>query len=357
MTGLPLSLRIAQAAQVALLLLFASSERVSPGQQGAPQARKLDQFEEMSADSEQARLDNFAEQLGKNADHRGFIIGYRYSELLPGAFLRRIHGFREYVVNRGVEASRLVVVEGGTKEKTFTELWLVPPGADPPNPTSTKQLDLDSPVRFDELSTTDRGECVGEFTLELSELRDALRFFGQALGDYPESEAWIVVHPSTRKSSVKASQTLNTSTDSLVRDYGVERGRVLTAVGGRRSSLCTFVHLWIVAANSARPDEAAYYSQLMDEAERDHYAVSRVEFLGNQHIRDNILRRRFVQQEGDLFTRKALDESLRNFSRLKMIYAVTINEVEVQLNRGEKTINLAVFFRERSRVGRTSKHR
>ena len=356
MTSQSSSLRIVRAAQVLLSILLALSGWMAVAQEGVPQARRLDQFEDMKADDEEARLDNFAKELGKNPDLRGFIVGYRYKRSLPGQWLRHVYGFREYLVNsRGIDPDRIRVVNGGTTEKMITELWTLAPRANPPVPAVVTPSDPNSPTQFDQVSTTDRGGCVGEFTLELYNLRDALRFFAEALKENPGSKAWIVVHPSSRDSYVKADKTVRDSKESLVKDYGVQAERVLSAVGGRRSSICTLVNLWIVPPNSVKPDEAGYYSQLMEEAERNEYSVRRVEFVGNEQVRDNTLRRRFVQQEGNVFSRRALKQSLHNFSRLMTIYPVSLHDIDVNLDRQEKLMDLTIYFRERPHVSRASK--
>jgi outer membrane protein assembly factor BamA len=109
------------------------------------------------------------------------------------------------------------------------------------------------------------------------------------------------------------------------------------------------VNLWIVPANSAKADEAGYYSELMSYAESAKYTMRRVEFAGNLHVRDNVLRKHFVQQEGDIFSRKLLDESLKNLGSVKEIYPVTLADVMARLDREEKLIDLTIAFRERRR--------
>lgn len=86
----------------------------------------------------------------------------------------------------------------------------------------------------------------------------------------------------------------------------------------------------------------------MDEAQRTEYTVRRIEFSGNERIGDNILRERFVQHEGDLFSRKALEQSLKNLSKLRMSYPVTLNDVEVRLDREERLMDFTIYFRERA---------
>src|SRR6266852_2943624 len=86
---------------------------------------------------------------------------------------------------------------------------------------------------------------------------------------------------------------------------------------------------------------------LLREAIENRYTVRRVEFTGNEFTRDNILRRRIFLQEGDRFTRRNLLRSIVNVSKLKIIYPVTINDVLVRLDRGDKLIDLTIRFRER----------
>ena len=47
---------------------------------------------------------------------------------------------RDYLVtNRGIDASRIVVLNGGFREEDCVELWIVPSGATPPQPSPTVQ--------------------------------------------------------------------------------------------------------------------------------------------------------------------------------------------------------------------------
>jgi len=90
---------------------------------------------------------------------------------------------------------------------------------------------------------------------------------------------------------------------------------------------------------------------LIREAERDRYTTRRVEFIGNNYTRDEILRRRIIigLQEGDLFTRQNLIRSLRNVSKLKVIYPARLRDVVIQLDRPGKMVNMIICFREKRR--------
>jgi hypothetical protein len=91
---------------------------------------------------------------------------------------------------------------------------------------------------------------------------------------------------------------------------------------------------------------------LIREAETNQYTVRRVEFIGNRYTRDAVLRRRInvLLQEGELFTREKLIISLRNVSRLKVIYPVRLSDVEIRLDKSGKMIDVTICFRERRRA-------
>ena len=90
---------------------------------------------------------------------------------------------------------------------------------------------------------------------------------------------------------------------------------------------------------------------LIREAEAKQYWTRRVEFSGNENTSDRVLRRELVKglNEGDLFSRRGLLRSLRNVSRLKVIYPVKPKDVVVQLNREDKLVDMLICFRERRR--------
>jgi Surface antigen variable number repeat len=87
---------------------------------------------------------------------------------------------------------------------------------------------------------------------------------------------------------------------------------------------------------------------LLRDAVENQYKVRRVEFIGNERTRDNVLRRRITLQEGDVFTHQNLVRSLENVSKLKrIIYPVKLSDVILSLDRPEKIVDLAICFRER----------
>ncbi|HVF55744.1 MAG TPA: hypothetical protein VM934_06315 [Pyrinomonadaceae bacterium] len=97
------------------------------------QPRKTDEFGEIARDDEKARLDLFAIELQNEPGAQGYVIGYGGRRPRFGDGQRRADRARDYLVNtRGIDASRIVTLNGGFRESGTTELWIVPPGATPP---------------------------------------------------------------------------------------------------------------------------------------------------------------------------------------------------------------------------------
>jgi len=91
--------------------------------------------------------------------------------------------------------------------------------------------------------------------------------------------------------------------------------------------------------------------RLIEKAEQNPYMVNHIYFTGNVEIRDRVLRREINKflNEGDIFSRQNLYQSLRNLSKLKTIYSVRLENVEVSLDEKEKNIDLTITVRETRR--------
>ncbi len=101
------------------------------------------------------------------------------------------------------------------------------------------------------------------------------------------------------------------------------------------------------SVNCTQP--GAEQGALIREAEKGRFTLRRMELIGNVSTPDDLLHRRIASrmEEGNLFTRHNLTASLRNVSRLKTIYPVTIKNVVVGLDRAEKTLDLRICINER----------
>jgi hypothetical protein len=105
-----------------------------------PECKPFDQFQSVAFDDDKARFDNLAIELQSAPDSQGYII--IYSGRTSRANQAEMLGKRsmDYLVNqRGVDARRITIVNGGYRETDFIEIWICPPGAKTPQPTPTVQ--------------------------------------------------------------------------------------------------------------------------------------------------------------------------------------------------------------------------
>lgn len=90
-------------------------------------------------DDDKARLDNYAVELQNKPDAQGYVIVYQGPKVKGKKFVdadKMAKRSLDYLVKvRGIDPRRIVVTNGGTREETMGDLWLVPPGAQPPVPS------------------------------------------------------------------------------------------------------------------------------------------------------------------------------------------------------------------------------
>jgi hypothetical protein len=93
-------------------------------------ARKFDEYGNIRFNDEKARLDNFAIQLQNEPNSQGYYIIYG---TCAGEGQARADRAKDYLVNnRGIDASRIVIVDGGCRADFSVQLWIVPSGAEAP---------------------------------------------------------------------------------------------------------------------------------------------------------------------------------------------------------------------------------
>jgi len=101
-------------------------------------ARKVDEYGNIRFNDEKARLDNYAIELQNDPTSQGYLICYGGRKGRAGEGQRRCDRAKDYLVTtRGIDASRIVTVDGGYKEELAVELWVVPSGATPPSASPT----------------------------------------------------------------------------------------------------------------------------------------------------------------------------------------------------------------------------
>ena len=111
-------------------------------------AKEFDECNSCTFDDQKARLDNLAVELQHDPSTRAYIIAYGGRTSPVGQVEVLMSRARDYLVSqRGIDASRLVVVNGGFREEDSVELWMVPSGAKPPQATPTVKVSDLVPAR------------------------------------------------------------------------------------------------------------------------------------------------------------------------------------------------------------------
>ena len=98
--------------------------------QKTPKAIKFDEFEKATNGNVKMIMDTFYVELSNNPAAQGYIINYGTAKEVA----KREKQLRNSIVFRRYDASRITFVRGGSREVIKTDLWLVPPDAEPPTP-------------------------------------------------------------------------------------------------------------------------------------------------------------------------------------------------------------------------------
>jgi hypothetical protein len=106
-----------------------------------PPAVKFDEYGDIRFDDEKARLDNYAIQLQNAPGSQGYIVAYgtcsgdgpcTHTSCIVAQ--KRADRAKDYLVTtRGIDAGRIVTVDGGCRSAVAVELWVVPTGAVAPS--------------------------------------------------------------------------------------------------------------------------------------------------------------------------------------------------------------------------------
>jgi hypothetical protein len=113
--------------------LNTASETGSVDQGIACSGRPLDEFGKLPTNEVKARIQNLYVELGNNPSAQGYIINYGTDEEMAN---------REKQIQKAIrflelDANRVTVVRGGENPMgtgVWTKAWIVPPGAEFPQP-------------------------------------------------------------------------------------------------------------------------------------------------------------------------------------------------------------------------------
>ena len=113
---------------------------VAPVEKKVLVAREFDECNNCTFDDQKARLDNLAVELQNDPSVYAHIIAYGGRTSPISQVEKLMTRARDYLMNeRGIDGSRIVVVNGGFREGDSVELWVVPAGAATPRATPTVQ--------------------------------------------------------------------------------------------------------------------------------------------------------------------------------------------------------------------------
>jgi hypothetical protein len=153
--------------RILFLLLFLMSSVVFAQTEEAPKAVKFDEFETAANGYVKMKMDTFYAELNNNPASQGYIINYgtdreiaiRRNQISVSAAWRKFDG------------SRITIVDGGFRDGVKSELWMVPPGAENPQPSSNA-------AKFDEFGKIPDEEL----SVRLDYLFDSLRENPNSIG-------------------------------------------------------------------------------------------------------------------------------------------------------------------------------
>jgi hypothetical protein len=112
------------------------------------ECKPFDQFQSVAFDDDKARFDNLAIELQGAPDSQAYIMVYGGRTSRAGQADMLGKRAMDYLVNqRGVDARRITIINGGYRDTDFIEIWICPPGAKPPQPTPTVQPGDVQPAR------------------------------------------------------------------------------------------------------------------------------------------------------------------------------------------------------------------
>ena len=241
-----------------IFLLALSATAVQARQQPANGgARLIDQFGEILLSDLKARLDNYAIELQNNPAATGLIAAYAAKHKFPGWPARRVRMMQSYLVStRGLDPSRFSVVNAGLRNDTEFEMWIVPPGVEPP----AKSFDISllmsgekTPLPFDRFVVVERGEeSVSDYG-EDPHPDDAYlyEYLAEVLRSDAGLRACIIGYTSRRGSSTAARRIASRAKLAIAKSHAIDVTRV-TALGGGRREYKT-IELWLVPPGAPLP--------------------------------------------------------------------------------------------------------
>ena len=125
-----------------------ASTNIIPRKPPVVECKPFDQFQSVAFDDEKARFDNLAIELQNAPDSQAYIIIYAGRTSRVGQADRLAKRTMDYLVTtRGIDASRITVVNGGYRDTDYFDIWICPAGAKRPEPSPSVQPGEVQPAR------------------------------------------------------------------------------------------------------------------------------------------------------------------------------------------------------------------
>ena len=242
----------------------------------AEDAAKIDESEFRNTEILSAQLDYYAQQIAEKPTTVAYIIVYRNLKQSNGAALRFGTRAKGYLTKqRGMDANRVKVIDGGVREKLSYEFWLAEANAMPPIPKPTikaAKADETRAYLLDDFyyklpgEPADGGCCsLDEPTNE--EYEASLDVYAQKLKANPNSKAYIIAYSPPYKSFYLEPfcseclielnrykilrMILSVQTDYLTRKHDIEMSRIIILKGG--DNKFHNIELWLVPDGEKPP--------------------------------------------------------------------------------------------------------
>ena len=239
-----------------ILLLALSASAAHAQQQPAPVARLIDEFGEIQFSDLMARLDFFAVELQNEPASLGVIVAYGARHTFPGWPMRRAHASHNYLVNtRGLDAARLSTVFAGLREEIAFQLWVVPPGAEPPAKPFDPVLLMSgekTPLPFDRYTVIERGDRPeSEYGDAYPDEAELYEYFVEVLKRDPALRGCVIGYTSRRGSLAAGRRIAARAKLTMAKAYALDVTRVVALGGGRREY--KMLELWLVPPGAPLP--------------------------------------------------------------------------------------------------------
>ena len=135
-----------------------ASTNIPPHKKRVLVGREFDTCSHCSYDDQKARLDNLSVELQSDPTTTTYIFAYGGRTSQVGQAQRLLARARDYLVmHRGIDSSRIVLLNGGFREEDSVEVWIVPQGARAPQASPTLQAGDVRPSMTPRLRKSGRG--------------------------------------------------------------------------------------------------------------------------------------------------------------------------------------------------------